>query len=114
MKNSVYTTPEFDKQFKKFKKKFRSLEKEMSDLIELLEKEPEQGTKIGDNLFKIRLACKSKGTGKSGGFRVITFNVEVEVNDNETYLITLYDKSERENIPKNKLHELIKKLFPTD
>ncbi len=34
---------------------------------------PTSGTSLGHNLYKIRLAIASKGKGKSGGARVITF-----------------------------------------
>ncbi len=108
MKNKIYTTPSFEKKFKKYKKKFKSLNNEIIVLIKLLEENAEQGVNIGDNIFKIRLACKSKGTGKSGGFRVIIFYIE---DDREIYLITMYDKSEEKNIHKNKLILLIKKIF---
>lgn len=33
---------------------------------------PEQGTSLGNNCYKIRLAIRSKGKGKPGGSRVTT------------------------------------------
>ena len=33
------------------------------------------GKDLGNGVRKIRMAVKSKGKGKSGGMRVITFNV---------------------------------------
>ena len=41
------------------------------------------------------MAIKSKGKGKSGGARIITC---VKVLDNIVYLLTIYNKSEREKI----------------
>jgi hypothetical protein len=42
------------------------------------------------------MAIKSKGQGKSGGARIIT---HVLVAKDSIYLLSIYDKSEAENIP---------------
>ena len=72
-------------------KKFPSLIKELEELNVTLSKNPAAGTSIGNNTYKIRLAVKSKGKGKSGGMRVITFKID---KIKELYLLTIYDKSE--------------------
>jgi hypothetical protein len=51
------------------------------------------------------LAIASKGKGKSGGARVITF---LRIFHEEVYLLTIYDKSEMENISNGSLEELLK------
>jgi len=56
-------------------------------------------------LFLIRLAIASKGKGKSGGARVIIY---MQVLQTTVYLLTIYDKSEQENIPDKELEELLK------
>jgi len=38
-----------------------------------LEENPQLGTLITENVYKVRLASKSKGKGKSGGFRIINY-----------------------------------------
>ena len=56
------------------------------ELGEVLSNEPNTGTPLVNNLYKIRFSIKSKGKGKSGGGRVITYLV----NDNkEVYLLTI-------------------------
>ena len=65
------------------------------------------GTALGNNTFKIRLAIKSKGTGKSGGARVITYIVN---EDRDVYLLTIYDKAEFDTIVDKTLKSLIKNL----
>ena len=70
-------------------KKFPSLKKELQALINELKEEPEKGTSIGHNCYKIRLAIASKGKGKSGGARVIT---HVIFKDDTVYLENLTDK----------------------
>ena len=59
------------------------------------------------NCYKIRLAIKSKGKGKSGGARIIT---HLHVTDSTIYLIYLYDKSEQDDISDNDLLDLIKDI----
>jgi hypothetical protein len=61
--------------------------------LKALKKNPEQGTNLGNNCFKIRLSVASKGKGKSGGARVIT---NIVISDDTVYLLTIYDKSEKE------------------
>lgn len=73
--------------------------------MEILEQEPEQGTNLGNNCYKIRIAIASKGKGKSGGARVITNFV---IDEATVYLISIYDKSEKENLTDKELDELLK------
>ncbi len=86
-------------------KRFPSLKKELKDLSTSLEQNPVQGTPIGRNCYKIRMAIASKGKGKSGGARVIT---NIVIAENNVYLISIYDKSEKDNLDKNELNELLK------
>lgn len=59
-----------------------------------MEKDPFQGVEISPGLRKIRMAITSKGRGKSGGARVITYTIISTEADGEVYLIDIYDKSE--------------------
>jgi len=61
---------------------------------------------LGFGIYKIRLAITSKGKGKSGGARVITYIV---TDDSEVFLVYIYDKSQLENITKEQILELLKK-----
>ena len=72
-------------------KKFQSLKKELSDLNASLSQTPALGTPLGNDTFKVRLAVKSKGKGKSGGLRIITLMI---AKNKEVYLLTIFDKSE--------------------
>ena len=72
---------------------------------------PHQGMNLGGNLYKIRLASKSKLSGKSGGFRVITFLVKENENGKVINFITIYDKSEESTITKEALLKLITKIL---
>ena len=107
MSYSVLAVPKFKKELKKLIKKYPSLKDEFASLINNLEKNPEQGKSLGMNCYKIRLAIKSKGKGKSGGSRVIT-NILIE--DRIVYLLSIYDKSDKENLTNKELLELLKSL----
>ena len=105
MSYNVLTIPPFDKQLKRLAKKYPSLKNEFAELSENLEQEPEQGTNLGNNCYKIRIAIASEGKGKSGGARVITNFV---IAEETVFLISIYDKSEKENLTDKELNELLK------
>jgi mRNA-degrading endonuclease RelE of RelBE toxin-antitoxin system len=104
MSYSVKSTEVFEKQAKRLSKKYTSLKKELLQLVQELKEKPEQGTPIGKNCYKIRLAIASKSKGKSGGARIITNFV---VTDSTVYLLSIYDKSEKENLTDKELNELL-------
>ena len=51
-----------------------------------------QGDEITKDIRKIRMAIKSKGKGKSGGARVITFNILTDVKNGQVVFLLIYDK----------------------
>jgi len=108
MNCKILSIPPFDKQLKRLIKKYPSLKKEYITLLDELENAPKKGTDIGKNCYKIRLAIKSKGKGKSGGARVIT---NFLVKNNIVYMLSIYDKSEKENLIDNELSQLLKHTF---
>jgi mRNA-degrading endonuclease RelE of RelBE toxin-antitoxin system len=103
----------FRREAKRLVKKFPSLKDELFGLEQLLLQDPRSGVEITENTYKIRLAVKSKGKGKSGGMRVMTHVVEIElqVDALETevtvFLLSIYDKSEEANISDKDLRRLI-------
>lgn len=108
MSFNVKTISVFDRQAKRLAKKFPSLKSELQTLIGELKEDPIQGTPIGHGCQKVRLAIASKGKGKSGGARVI---VHVVYKDGTAYLLSIYDKSELENLTDSEILDLIK-LIP--
>ena len=107
MNYSVIPADKFKKEAKRLSKKYPSLKKELGDLGVTLSSNPTTGTLLGNNTFKIRVAIKSKGTGKSGGARVITY---VVTENKEIYLLTIYDKAELETIDDRTLKKIIKSI----
>jgi hypothetical protein len=100
MSYSVETIPQFDKQLKRLSKKYPSLKREVAELSLSLSKTPDQGKSLGNNFYKVRLAISSKGQGKSGGARVITY---LKLTLSKVYLTAIYDKSEKANISDGEL-----------
>ena len=104
MSYSIFTISPFDKQLKRLAKKFPSLKMEYAYFIEQLKNNPFQGIHLGNNCYKIRISIKEKGKGKSGGARIITY---VQVSDARIFLLSIYDKSEQENLTDHELKELL-------
>ncbi len=75
----------------------------MDGLIQNLETDPKQSTAFGNDFYKVRLAITSKGKGKSGGARVITF---VKIVKHKVYLAAIYDKSDQATITDKELKNL--------
>lgn len=105
MSYNVLSIPPFDKQLKRLTKKYPSLKNEFAELIETLAEQPKQGTALGNNCYKVRIAISSKRKGKSGGARVITNFV---IDEATVYLLSIYDKSEKENLTDKELDELLR------
>jgi hypothetical protein len=64
MNFSVIPSDKFKKEARGLIKKFSSLKQELAELSTTLSNNPETGTSLGNNTYKIRLAIKSKGKGK--------------------------------------------------
>ncbi len=101
----VITTKDFEKFFKRLLKKYPSLKNDLLKLIEVLEENPKTGINLGNNLYKIRMAISSKNKGKSGGSRIITYVIN---EDEEVYLIHIFDKGKISNIQKKLVLKILK------
>ena len=106
MNYNTETTANFDRQAKKLLKKYPSF----SDDLKLFKKEllenPTMGDDLGINTRKVRLAITSKNKGKSGGARVITCNVLINIENTKIFLLDIYDKNQQESISKQKIKKL--------
>jgi len=74
---------------------------------EHLETNPTEGTSLGNSCYKIRVSNSSIPTGKSGGFRVITYFID---NENNLYLLSIYSKTEKETISDRELLDILLRL----
>ncbi len=107
MGNEVILLRGFARSAKQLAKRYRSFTDDLTKLIDELKRNPMLGVSLGGNLRKVRLSIRSKGKGKSGGARVITYLVLVE----ETiYLLAVYDKSDMDSMADDDLKALIQEL----
>ncbi len=104
MKYRIKYIQTFEKQFKKLIKKYPSLKQEITNLTKELEVKPDLGIHIGKNCYKIKISIASKGRGKSGGARIITHFL---VERGTIYLMSIYDKSNKDTIYTKELDELL-------
>jgi len=104
MSFSVFTIPPFDKQLKRLARKYPSIKEEYKELIRMLSDSPVQGKALGNNCYKIRMAIRSKGKGKSGGARII---IHIHIEKQRVYLLSIYDKSSQETLTDKELKELL-------
>ncbi|SFV53500.1 hypothetical protein MNB_SM-4-1430 [hydrothermal vent metagenome] len=101
----IVPTPEFIKQVKKLAKSYKQISKDLESLKQQLLLNPKSGTKLGSKCFKVRLANSSIPTGKSGGFRVVTYYFD---ENDVIRLLLIYSKTEKENISDRELEEMLK------
>jgi hypothetical protein len=108
MNYNVSSIPLFDKQAKRLAKKFPSLKNDLIALVDTLIETPEQGKALGNNFYKIRLAITSKGKGKSGGARIISY---IKITNTTVYMASIYDKSDKSTITDKELQKIFE-LIP--
>ena len=102
MPYQVFTTDGFDRQAKRLSKKHKSIK---AALVASLADDPQQGTPLGKECYKIRMAIASKRKGKSGGARVIAL---VKVVGEFVLLLAIYDKSEKETLDDGELDSMLR------
>ena len=100
MNYKIATTKDFESNFKRLFKKYRSLYDDLEGFKKELLKNPTMGDDLGNQTRKVRMAIASKGKGKSGGARVITCTILIDVENAKIYLLTIYDKNEQQSISK--------------
>lgn len=107
----VYTHPEFERQFKRFRKKYHSIINDYRDFIDSIKKNPFQGSSLGGGVRKVRLGVADKRGGKSGGMRVITFTLnKIDDSHVEVTLLYIYDKSEMQSVSDKFISYLLKDM----
>ncbi|MBQ6209075.1 MAG: addiction module toxin RelE [Prevotella sp.] len=108
MKVTIKYLAEFKRRAKVLEKKYNSFKEDYNTFLDELERNPFGGESLGHHTYKYRMTISSKGKGKSGGARVITYNVK-KVTDYEVVitLMTIYDKNEISNVSDAYLRSLI-------
>lgn len=107
---TVSVSDDFAKEAKRLAKKYPSFKQDYKGFLESIKNNPLQGDEITKNIRKIRMAIKSKGKGKSGGARVITFNVLANIENGQVVLLLLYDKEDASTVKVNVVKQLVRDM----
>ena len=107
MNYRIIPSEEFKKNTKTLQKKYKSIKHDIELLVKELLTNPFIGIELGNNTYKIRIKNSDNNKGKSAGYRIITYVVD---NENKIFLVSIYSKSEQDNILDNELKELIENL----
>jgi mRNA-degrading endonuclease RelE of RelBE toxin-antitoxin system len=107
MSFKIEAIPPFGRQLKRLSKKYPSIGQDLAELGNNLIENPMRGIPLGKDCYKIKLSIGSKGKGKSAGARIVTC---VKIVKETVFLLTIFDKSDMENISDKELKSLLKYL----
>ena len=111
MKVKIDFLPEFMRLAKPLWKKYASFEQDYMQLLEDLRSNPFMGTPLGEGVRKVRMTISSKGKGKSGGARILTYSVNKESDEDiKLTLLSIYDKSKISNVSDEYISFLVKEM----
>lgn len=94
MNFEIQATDDFRRSLKALSKRHRSLKDDFQAFTNSLHENPYQGDELSPGIRKIRMAISSKGRGKSGGARVITYTVILSETGGRIFLMDIYDKAD--------------------
>jgi mRNA-degrading endonuclease RelE of RelBE toxin-antitoxin system len=106
MSLKIISLESFARDVKRLHKKYKAIGEDLRILKRQLQENPKVGIFLGRGCYKIRLRNTSVPTGKSGGFRVVYYYLDGE---NNLYLMTIWSKTEMENIHDEKIIEILEK-----
>ena len=111
MKVTIGYLDEFKRGAKALRKKYPSFQSDYETFLKELEADPFGGEPLGHHTYKYRMAIASKGKGKSGGSRVLTYNIQQQPEDEVLVtLMTIYDKSDISNVSENYIRALVQQI----
>ena len=107
---TISVSDDFAKEAKRLAKKYPSFKQDYKDFLLSIKNNPLQGDEITKNIRKIRMAIKAKGKGKSGGARVITFNILTDIENGHVVFLLLYDKEDASTVKVNEKKQLVRDM----
>ena len=107
---TISVSDDFAKEAKRLDKKYPSFKQDYKDFLVSIKNNPLQGDEITKNIRKIRMAIKAKGKGKSGGARVITFNILTDIENGHVVFLLLYDKEDASTVKVNVVKQLVRDM----
>lgn len=92
---------------KALQKKYPNIRDDFHKLYQTLRNDPITGNYyLTDDCYKVRMPISDKGCGERGGARVI---VQVLIKDKEVFVLSVYDKGEKDNILEKEIDNILKK-----
>ncbi len=107
---TISVSDDFAKEAKRLAKKYPSFKQDYKDFLVSIKNNPLQGDEITKKIRKIRMAIKAKGKGKSGGARVITFNILTDIENGQVVFLLLYDKEDASTVKVNVVKQLVRDM----
>ena len=107
---TISVSDDFAKEAKRLAKKYPSFKQDYKNFLLSIKNNPLQGDEITKNIRKIRMAIKAKGKGKSGGARVITFNILTDIENGHVVFLLLYDKEDASTVKVNVVKQLVRDM----
>ena len=107
---TISVSDDFAKEAKRLAKKYPSFKQDYKDFLVSIKNNPLQGDEITKNIRNIRMAIKAKGKGKSGGARVITFNILTDIENGHVVFLLLYDKEDASTVKVNVVKQLVRDM----
>lgn len=104
MITEIRFSDEFNRAFKRLKKRYRSLPDDVKRLLVSLVEDPEQGVELYNGMRKVRINFASKGKGKRGGGRVI---IRLAISKTSLTFVYIYDKSDMVDVSDEFLDQVI-------
>ena len=101
----IKLTNDFKNNFKKLSKKYKSIKYDVNTLVLDLKENPKKWKNLWNWLYKIRIKNSDNNKWKSWWYRTITYYNDWDI----VILLTIYSKSERENILEKEILEILKK-----
>lgn len=113
MKPSPVEFPQFKDEIKRLSRKYHHLENDISRFYQDFLNNPIQNAfaipGYERKLWKTRMRSTDQQKGKSGGFRIIFYLDEAKPD--KVYFLTIYSKSEREDLSSSQLWEIYKRFI---
>lgn len=108
---SISYHKQFLKDAKRLAKKYKSFVTDLKAFADEIKDNPDLGTDLGGGVRKARMAITSKGKGKSGGARVLTYKKQI-MQDGSCLVsfLSIYDKNEIENVSDSFIRYLLDTL----
>ncbi len=104
MITEIRFSEEFNRAFKRLKKRYHTLPDDIKRLLTSLVENPKQGVELYNGMRKVRVNFTSKGKGKRGGGRVI---IRLAVSETSLTFVYIYDKSDMSNVSDEFLDQVI-------